>query len=90
MSSIPYPQMVQGLQMPATNEMGPMQETSALANSAAPPILADLSAGPHFYQEFVRQTPLVDGFALTHTNKLRSDNNLARSIPNESKHVEIM
>lgn len=83
--------MVQGLQMQTVNDMSTVHETNALANPTTTSLLADLNTGQHFYQEFVRQSPaIVDGYALTHSNKLRSDNDSVRSIHNEPKHVEII
>lgn len=90
MSSIPYPQMVQNLQMQAT-EMGTMHESS-LPAPLATSILSDLNAAPHFYQEFIRQSPITDGYGLNHASNqlVQSDNITARSMQNEAKPVEII
>lgn len=86
MSSAPYPQMVHGLQMQA-NEMSVIHEPT-LSNPLSSSILSDLNTPPHFYQEFIRQTPITDAYALS--KQILADGAATRSIQNEPKPIEIV
>lgn len=88
MTSVSYPQMVQGLQLQSSNDLNPLHD-QALMNSLATstsirPHTASLS---HFYHEISKQ-PIGGANVTTAHNHLRQNDNL--SIRSMSNTIEII